>query len=79
MAFNVMDSAKYQAWLTSMLKDGLIPPEVRRVIIDAPIDGSAKVYYECNADDRMFNIELAELVKGAAPISVNDMEARPNG
>ena len=73
MAFNVCGNDKYQAWLKAMGKLGLIPPEVRRIIIDADVDSAVKVYYECFGDERMFNIELADALKeGAEVISVKD-------
>jgi hypothetical protein len=63
---------KYAEWLQQMIDLGLVPPETCRIIIDAGIDGPIRVFYECLADERMFNIELVDAMKGADVISVNE-------
>ena len=68
-----IEGTDYQAWLKRSQECGVIPPNVRRVIIDAPPDGAIKVYYECYADTRMFTIELADALKGCEVIHVEDV------
>jgi len=55
------------------LKDlGLGPGEnVRRVIIDIPCDELVRVYYECFADERMFELDITKAMQGAEVVSVS--------
>ncbi len=62
----------YENWVKTLSKAGLIPPETRRIIIDLNFKDVAKVYYECNADERMFQIDPTKLLKGADVISVTE-------
>ena len=62
-----------QDWLQPLIKAGVIPPATRRLIIDIQHDCIAAVYYECDADKRMFSIDLTKALTGADVISVADM------
>jgi hypothetical protein len=64
----------YKDWVVPLSEGGIIPPETRRIIIDVGMEQIVKVYYECNADERMFTIELADALKGADVISVGDCD-----
>lgn len=60
-------------WWKQLEDAGVVPPGVRRVIIDMPLDELAIVYYECLADARMFSIDLVNLVSGTKAINVMDV------
>ncbi len=60
-------------WWKQMEEAGVVPSEVRRVIIDIPLDEPAVVYYECYADKRMFSIDLVNLVSGTKAVNVMDV------
>lgn len=61
------------SWCEALEKTGLLPPEVRRIIIDIPLEDPVKVYYECFGDERMFTIDLANMLGKAEAIGVRDM------
>lgn len=75
MAFVTIQDEVYQTWFKTLVDIGVVPPETCRIIIDAPLDGVVRVYYQCNADKRMFNVDFVEMVKGAEPVSVEGKEA----
>ena len=68
--------ADLSEWLDRLQKAGVVPPEVRRVIIDIGMDECVKVYYECLADKAMFSIDLVDLVSGTKAINVMDVQKR---
>lgn len=61
-------SPELQNWLTQLRDAGVVPPETRRIIVDIPLNGLVSVYYECNADERMFSIDLAALLDSGNPV-----------
>lgn len=65
-------------WIQSLVDSGVIPPNPRRIVIDIAADLVAKVYYECEADKRMFTVSLGEMLKGADVIGVADMPEKPS-
>lgn len=67
-----------QEWHTRLRDEGVLPPDVRRIIIDIPLEGCVTVYYECLGDKRMFSIALANALVGADVISVSKWRP-PNG
>ena len=71
MAIDFMNPV-FQRWLKDMQAAGVIPTELRRIIIDVKMDEVAKVYYETLADECMFNIELGVIVKRAKVEGVAD-------
>lgn len=62
-------------WLTRLQDAGVVPKETRRIIIDIPCDGIVRVYYECNADECMFTIDMAKLLEDAEPIGIADCKS----
>lgn len=60
-------------WFQPLIDAGVIPPTTRRIIIDIPCDNVVKVYYECEADKRMFTIDLAAMLKDADVVGIADM------
>jgi hypothetical protein len=75
MAFEV-ESPELQAWLKQLQAAELVPQETRRIIVDIPLQGIVRVYYECNADKRMFSIDLGVNLEPDNPvISVTEAAA----
>ena len=67
MGYNLKD------WFAPLIEAGVIPPEPRRIIIDIPSDDVVTVYYECDADKRMFTLDLVNALTDAEVIGVADM------
>lgn len=62
-----------KGWFAPLIEAGVIPPDPRRIIIDIPWDGIVSVYYECDADKRMFTLDLANALTDAEVIGVADV------
>jgi hypothetical protein len=57
-------------FFADLVKQGVVPPETRHVLIKVSYDDVVRVYYEANADKRMCNVEFAELLKGVKAVQV---------
>lgn len=57
-------------FLDDLVKQGVVPPETRHVLIKVSYDDVVRVYYECNADKRMCNVEFAQLLKNVKAVEV---------
>lgn len=60
-------------WLQPLIEAGVIPSATRRIIIDIKHDDIVLVYYECEADNRMFTVDLTKALSGAEVVGVADM------
>ena len=49
---------------------GLIPDNVRRIIIDIPCDGCVVIYYECFGDKKQIDLVLEEMIKNKGKLKV---------
>ena len=49
---------------------GLIPDNVRRIIIDIPCDGLIVIYYECLGDKKQIDLVLEELIKNKDKLKI---------
>ncbi len=72
MAFVATNEGPFGEWWKRLVSEGLVPADVRRVIIDSIVGEPVKVYYECYADEKMFDVDLAKAVVGAEAISVTE-------
>lgn len=80
MAVLTIDCEPFQKWLTEMQEKGLVPPETRRIVIDAPLSGIVKVYYEANLDPRILSPEFALMLKDCAtPVHAKDAKDSNGG
>lgn len=78
MAISVGEARNLREWRQPLMDACVIPHNTRRIIIDIPEDNIVTVYYECGADERMFTIGLADMLKGADVIGVADMPEMSN-
>ena len=62
-------------WIERLQEAGVIPRESRRIIIDIHRDAIAKVYYECNGDERMVDRDLMDAVQNSKPIGIAEAPA----
>ena len=60
-------------WLATLKKDGLIPADTRRILIDIPIDGAVRVVYECYGDRQMFTADLGRMLSDVRSLSVAEV------
>ena len=63
-------------WFQPLIDAGVIPATTRRIIIDIPCNDVVMVYYECEADERMFTVSLGEMLKGAKAIGIAELSQR---
>jgi hypothetical protein len=63
-------SPEVEKWRDALQEAGVIPPQVRRIIIDIDMDAVIKVYYETLADAKMFGVDMARALRGAEVIGV---------
>ena len=56
---------------------GVVPPDgkIRRIIIDAPVDGVVKIYYETFGSDKFLKIDLAGMLGGEKAIHAEEVQA----
>lgn len=59
----------------AFINKGIAPPNVRRMIIDISYNNLVKVYYECFADEKVFEVDIAAALRRVDAISVNDVKA----
>ncbi len=61
-----------QEWTKRMQAAGILPQELRRVIIDVSLEDCVKVYTESYGDEKMFDVSLATVVEGAKIVRAED-------
>lgn len=66
-------------WVKSLTDAGIVPPGARRIIIDIAVYKIPTVYYEAEADERMFTVDLTKALSDAEVIGIADMEEAPDG
>jgi hypothetical protein len=59
--------------LDHLQQAGVVPPNVRRAVIDASFDHVVSVYYECFGDPRLLRVDALEPLKDAVALHVEDL------
>lgn len=59
-------------WVKQLIEAGVVPHNVRRVLIDIPVADVVTIHYECYGDEKMFTAELAVALKKAEVVHVGD-------
>lgn len=62
---------------TKLAAAGLIPENVRRIVIDIPANDPIMVYYECYGDAKLVNLTIEELIKNKDRLKI--VEVKGNG
>jgi hypothetical protein len=62
-----------RSFLDVLKKTGLIPPNTRRVVIDASMDEVVQMYYECYGDATLLCVDTVESLKDCITVHVEDL------
>jgi hypothetical protein len=65
-----------QGMLEQLQKAGVLPPHVRRCVIDIPFNDLVHIYYDCIGDVRMLSVIGPESLQDAVCVHVEDMEGK---
>jgi hypothetical protein len=60
-------------FLDALKKAGCIPPNTRRVVIDASFEEVVHVYYECFGDATLLSVDVVEPIKDCLAVHVEDL------
>lgn len=59
-------------WVRSLQRQGIVPPNTRRVILDVQADKVPTIYYECWADEQVFQVDIVEALREWPAVRVSE-------